>query len=551
MPAHPLSFSVLKTMPTFLPTALAALSLAATTFVAYAQAAEPASRAAAVANSPRLRALDFTPFAAALDALPAERTAALDELLRKATISDLQAALRAGQLSATELTLYFLQRTRRFDERLRTLVELNPHALDEARAADARRKSGKPLGAMDGIPVTLKDNIETAGPMHTTAGAELLLDHVASRDAPLVAQLRAAGAVILGKANLSEWAGVVALTPPHMGGSSAVGGQTLNPHGAALTGGSSAGSAAGTAARLTMVSVGTETSGSLITPSSWNGVVGMKPSRDRVSGAGVIPLIKANDSAGPIGRSVTDVAVLLGAIAQDRGDYTRHLQHDALDGVAVGVLADEIVQTEGNTALLQAASGTLVAAGASLRPVTLGPRPPALADGNFLAFMAAGLRHDTLGYVAALGGPVKSVQDLVAYDAAQPQRRQPFGANLLAGLAPMSAQIGAADYAAMAQALRRAASTQLDAAFASKKVQVLVSFENLHSMQYATAGYPAITVPLGLRTRGGMAAQIGAKAEGMPVGITFIGRPGDDARLLGYAYAFEQATRLRVDPVLP
>jgi amidase len=115
----------------------------------------------------------------------------------------------------------------------------------------------------------------------------------------------------------------------------------------------------------------------------------------------------------------------------------------------------------------------------------------------------------------------------------------------------MSAQIGAADYAAMAQALRGAATAQLDAAFASKKVQVLVSFENLHSMQYATAGYPAITVPLGLRTRGGMAAQIGAKAEGMPVGITFIGRPGDDARLLGYAYAFEQATRLRADPVLP
>ena len=544
---------MLTTMLKFPTTVLAFLALATTTLAVHAQAAETAATngAAAVANSPRLRALDFTPFSAALDALPAERSAALDELLRKATITDLQAALRAGRLSATEMTLHFLERTRRFDERLRTLVELNPHALDEARAAAARRKSGKPLGPMDGIPVTLKDNIETAGPMHTTAGAELLLDHVAGRDAPLVAQLRAAGAVVLGKANLSEWAGVVALTPPHMGGSSAVGGQTINPHGAALTGGSSAGSAAGTAARLTMVSVGTETSGSLITPSSWNGVVGMKPSRGRVSGAGVIPLIKANDSAGPIGRSVTDVAVLLGAIAQDRSDYTRHLRHDALDGIAVGVLADEIVQTEGNTALLQSASGTLAAVGARLRPVTLGPKPPALADGNFLAFMAAGLRHDTLGYVAALGGPVKSVQDLVAYDAAQPQRRQPFGANLLGALAPMAAQIGAADYAAMAKALRRGATTQLDAAFTSKDVRVLVSFENLHSMQYATAGYPAITVPLGLRTRGGMAALMGAKAEGMPVGITFIGRPGDDARLLGYAYAFEQATRLRADPLVP
>ena len=403
---------------------------------------------------------------------------------------------------------------------------------------------------MDGIPLTIKDNIETAAPMHTTAGAELLLDHVARRDAPLVVQLRAAGAVILGKANLSEWAGVVALGP-RMGGNSAVGGQTVNPHGAPLTGGSSAGSAAGTAARLTMVSVGTETAGSLVAPSSWNGVVGMKPSRGRVSGAGVIPLIRNNDSAGPIGRTVTDVALLLGAIAQHREDFTRYLRLDALDGVSVGVLAADIAQTDGNTALLQAASATLNAAGAHLRPVSLGPRSTVLNAENFQAFTAAGLRHDTLGYVAALGGPVKTLEDLVTYDAAQRQRRLPFGADTLEKMTQLSAAISAADYAGMAKAMRRDAAAKLDAAFASKKVQMLVSFENTHSMFYATAGYPAITVPLGLRTRGGLAAMLGMKAEGMPVGITFIGRPGDDARLLGYAYAFEQATQLRATPVLP
>jgi amidase len=187
-----------------------------------------------------------------------------------------------------------------------------------SRAADVRRKSGKPLGAMDGIPVTLKDNIETAGPMHTTAGAELLLDHVASRDAPLVAQLRAAGAVILGKANLSEWASVVALTPPYLGGSSAVDEQTLNPHDAALTGGSSARSAAGTAARLTMVSVGTED----LRLADHAVVVERRGGHETQPRPGQRgrrhPADQGQRLAGPIGRSVTDVAVLLGPCPRPR-----------------------------------------------------------------------------------------------------------------------------------------------------------------------------------------------------------------------------------------
>jgi amidase len=365
MPAHPLSFAVLKTMPTFLPTALAALALAATTFVAHAQAAEPASRAAAVANSPRLRALDFTPFAAALDALPAERTAALDELLHKATISDLQIALRAGELSATELTLYFLQRTRRFDERLRTLVELNPHALGEARAADARRKSGTPLGAMDGIPVTLKDNIETARPDAHHGRRRIAAGSCGQAR-------RAAGGAIArrrcGDPGQGQSVGVCRRRDADAARAWVAPVRSVGRPSTRMAPRSPAGPAPGRrqARRpcLTMVSVGTETSGSLITPSSWNGVVGMKPSRGLVSGIGVMPLIKANDSAGPIGRSVTDVAVLLGAIAQVACDYTRHLQHDALDGVAVGVLADEIVADRGQH---RAAAGGVGHAGRSRR----------------------------------------------------------------------------------------------------------------------------------------------------------------------------------------
>ena len=243
--------------------------------------------------------------------------------------------MQAGAISAEELTLYFLSRIRQHDDRLRTYVELNPAALAEARASDARRKAGKPLGPFDGVPLNLKDNIETAAPMHTTAGAEILLNHIAPQNAPLVQQLRARGAVILGKANLSEFAGVVSLGQLN-GGFGAVGGQTVNPHGHYPTSGSSSGSAAGVAARLALVSVGTETSGSLIGPSAFNGVVGMKPSRNRVNGAGVVPLVRPNDSPGPIGRSVTDVAALLDAIDTASVDYVAGLRPDAFDGVTVG-----------------------------------------------------------------------------------------------------------------------------------------------------------------------------------------------------------------------
>ncbi len=287
--------------------------------------------AATAPNTTRLRALDWAPFGSAIDRVPADRAAAIDAFVAKATVVDVQAAFKGGALTAEDLTLHFLSRIRRHDERLRTYLELNPRVLDEARASDARRKAGRLLGPFDGIPVSLKDNIETAAPMHTTAGAEILLDNIAARDAPLVVQLRASGAVILGKANLSEFAGVVGFGQLN-GGFTAVGGQTVNPHGHYPTSGSSSGSAAGVAATLALVSVGSETSGSLIGPSAWNGVVGMKPSRALVSGAGVVPLVLPNDSPGPIGRSVTDVAALLDAIDTAPLDYVAGLRTDALAG---------------------------------------------------------------------------------------------------------------------------------------------------------------------------------------------------------------------------
>jgi amidase len=500
-------------------------------------------------NTARLRSLDWTPFEDALKRVPADRTAAIDALLAKAMIVDLQAAMKAGTLSAEDLTRHFLARIRQHDERLRTYLELNPRALDEARASDARRQAGTLRGPLDGIPVSVKDNIETAPPMHTTAGAEILLDNIAPQDAPLVAQLRARGAVILGKANLSEFAGVVTFGQAQ-GGFTAVGGQTGNPHGRYPTSGSSSGSAAGVAALLAMVSVGSETSGSLISPSSWNGVVGMKPSRQLVDGTGVVPLVRPNDSPGPVGRSVTDVAALLDAIDSASVDYVAGLRMDALDGVTVGVLAQDIVADPNNTPLLQGASASLAALGARLRPAALVRTPAWGPDGTFLAYLSAGIRHDMMGYVAAHSRTVKTVDDLLAYNAADAARRIPAGQELLQLLVGMATGVSAADYAALAARLRQAATEILDTAFRTTGADVLVSMETVHSELYATAGYPAISVPLGLRAKGGVMQPSGLSSVGMPMGITFIGKAGGDARLLAYAYAFEQATNLRVRPDL-
>ena len=316
---------------------------AAPTTAPAAATSTPAAQAEP-SNTPRLRQLDFAPFEQALAGLSAERTAKIEALVNDADISKVQASMQAGDLTSEDLTLYFLSRIRKYDETLRTMIELNPDALKEAQAADALRKAGKATSAMLGIPVTLKDNIETTAPMHTTGGSEILLNHVPNADASFVKQLREAGAVILGKANLSELAGGIAPIPP---GFSPVGGLTMNPHGDFTAGGSSSGSGAGTAAYETMVSVGSETAGSLIVPASWNGVVGMYPSKGVVDSSQVIPLIKNNDSAGPIGRNVKDVATLLGVIDTKDVDYVAGLDPKALNGVKAGFLRADVLTQRG------------------------------------------------------------------------------------------------------------------------------------------------------------------------------------------------------------
>jgi amidase len=508
--------------------------------------AEPtkAPEPAASQNTPRLRQLDFSPFDAALAAFTADRAAQIEAIVKDADLVQVQDAVKAGKLTYAELTLYFLSRIQQYDETLRTMVELNPDALKEAQAADQLRKDGKTASAMLGIPVTLKDNIETAAPLHTTGGSEILLNHQPQADASFVKQLREAGAVILGKANLSEFAGGIAMLPP---GASAVGGVTLNPHGDFSAGGSSSGSAAGTAAYETMVSVGSETAGSLIIPSSWNGVVGMYPGKGVVEGSGVIPLIKNNDSAGPIGRTVKDVAALLSIIDTTDTDYVAGLNTKALDGVKAAFLkADVLAQptspledTADNAAIAQVIEQSLAKAGVKVSAIELAPAQiGAQLNGGLSALIAGGVRHDMLPYLTAAGAPVKTPEDLAAYNLKDSQTRIPFQQGTLDSAVAMADMKDAATYQEGVTQVKAAAVAALEQAFASSRADVLVSVNNYHSQVYATANYPAISVPLGER------------ANGMPVGVTLIGKPGSEAKLLAYAYALEQATKLRVDPDL-
>jgi amidase len=264
-------------------------------------------------TSKRIR--DFRAFESALATFSPERRTVLDKLLLEATVPAMQGMMARGEVTAEELVVYYVDRIRRYDiNQLNSVLELNPEALVIARRLDDERRQGNQWGGLHGIPVLIKDNIATGDRMRTTAGAVALKDWRVERDARLVANLRRSGALILGKANLSEWTNDV--DPAMPSGFSALGGQTRHPYGPFDPLGSSSGSAVSVAANLTAVSVGTETQGSILRPAATSSVVGLKPTHGLVSGDNVIPLVDWMDVPGPIGRSVVDVATLLTALTQ-------------------------------------------------------------------------------------------------------------------------------------------------------------------------------------------------------------------------------------------
>ncbi|MCB9160681.1 MAG: amidase [Caldilineaceae bacterium] len=510
---------------------------------------------------------DFAPFQAALDAYTPAQAEARATLVQDKTIPELQTLMDDGALTATDLVVYYLDRIHRYDvDKLNAVLELNPAALEIAQALDDERAAGIVRGPMHGIPVLLKDNIATGDAMHTAAGAAVMLPWQPERDAFLVAQLRAAGAIILGKANLSEWANWMDSCMPN--GFSTNGGQTQNPYGPYETYGSSSGSAVAVAADLTTVSVGTETQGSIIMPAAINSVVALKTSLGLVSRDHIIPLLPAQDVPGPMGRTVTDVAILLGAMtgvdANDPAttaaaaltgtDFTRFLLPDALAGVRVGVpvwtaaLLDEYIDgleiedadvlaqlraiMDANAATQQALVARLTAAGVTVVefPITDLPEGIPIVD-----TLTAGYKAAINAFLADLGeaAPVASLAEIIAFNQADLANRAPYGQDHLE--ASQASDLSGAALESVLAENRATARARIDALFARYELDVVAA--DLGQL-YAPAGYPALTVPAGYA------------ADGTPQSLVLVGRYLAEPQLLAVGYAYEQATQARVAPDL-
>lgn len=500
--------------------------------------------------------------------VPAAEAAADRFPYLEAKVEDLQAAMAAGQLTAVALTQAYQQRIAQIDRagpHLNSVIELNPDALAQAAAADQERTAGKVRGPMHGIPVLVKDNIETADRMHTTAGSLALLAARPAQDATVIARLREAGAVILGKTNLSEWANF--RSTKSISGWSGRGGQTRNPFVLDRNpSGSSSGTGAAVSASLCAVGVGTETDGSIVSPSSVNGLVGVKPTVGLVSRAGIIPISASQDTAGPMARTVRDAAILLNVLAagavdpRDAStagrpgstDYTQGLDQPALKGARIGVVRAAMDLNPKTTAVLDAALAALTASGAEVVEVAI----PGLKelDGPEFEVLLYEFKAGLNAYLATLGpdAPVKSLADVIAFNRTQAATEMRYFQQELFELAEAKGPLTDAAYTEALAKCRRLARTEgIDAVLAQHKLDALVTLTNgpawlidpVSGDSYtggtstlaAVAGYPSVTVPAG-------------EIMGLPLGISFTGPAWSEAKLLQLAADFERHVPARRPP---
>ena len=515
-----------------------------------------------------MRMLNILTFAAAL-ATGAQAQAAALAYAPFASGSEQQAAMTAGTLTSEQLVRDDLARIaalNRAGPKLNAVIALNPHALADARKLDAERKAGHVRGPLHGLPVILKDNIESDDGTATTAGSLALKDNITGRDAPIVRRLTDAGAVIVGKANLSEWANF--RSTHSISGWTGVAGLVRNPYSTDRTAcGSSAGSGAAVSAGLVTLAVGTETDGSVTCPAATNGVVGLKPTLGLVSRTYVVPISAEQDTPGPMTRTVRDAAAMLGAMAGSdpadamtrdadarKTDYLAGLKPDALKGARIGVLRMTVGRSPQTDAVFEDALAALRKAGAVLVEVK-GPDDAAMnaisaSEGEALRveFKAA-----LNGYLATLPPKLttRTLDDLIAFNAREPRETPLFGQEIFeqAAKAPPITDAGYLRARANAKTLSRAA---LDKMFADNSVEALVGpstgpasivdpidgSRNLgsYSTLPAVSGYPHLTLPMG-------------SVSGLPVNISFLGPAWSEARLLALGYSFEQATHARINPL--
>ena len=488
---------------------------------------------------------------------------------QEAGIAELQRDMAAGKMSARSLAEAYLTRIDATDKRgpaLNSLIEINPDALDLAAALDKERKTKGVRGPLHGIPVVIKDNIDTADRMATTAGSLALVGSRPLQDAFLVRRLREAGAVILGKANLSEWANI--RSSSSTSGWSGRGGLTKNPYALDRNPcGSSSGSAVAASANLCVAAIGTETDGSVVSPSAANGIVGIKPTVGLVSRSGVIPISHSQDTPGPMCRSVRDAAILLGvlagtdpadAVTRDPkraalADYTKSLDRGGLKGARIGVARNYFGFDDSVDLVMKGALDALKHEGATLVDPADIPNIDKVGEAEQTVLLFE-LKAGLAAYFSRLGpkAPVRTLKDVIEYNERNRSREMPFFGQDLFIKSEAKGSLESYEYQeALAKCRRMARTEGIDAVMDKFKLDALIAptvgpacltdlvagdhWRGESSTAAAVAGYPSITVPAGF-------------IFGLPVGLLFFGRAWSEPTLLKLAYAYEQATKIRKPP---
>ena len=465
----------------------------------------------------------------------------LKPLILEQDIPALQSSISSGKLTYRELTQWYLYRIVMFENNpataLNNIISINPDAVREAREKDRKRSSG--IHPLYGIPVLLKDNIGMNG-LPTTAGAAFLTGNM-TPDAFIVERIKEKGGIILGKVNLSEWANYLSSACPN--GWSAVGGQTLNPYGRRKfdTGGSSSGSGTSVSACYAAVAVGTETSGSILSPSNANSVVGLKPTVGLLSRSGIVPLSGTLDTPGPMTRSVTDNAILLSAMCgEDPEDavtsgnpkditYWEDLSSADLSGLRFGVIRSFMADSLYRLAVEKISS---------LGATCIEFEPPAVTLKGFSTLLSADMKKDLPVYLekyASSNIPRLSIEGIVSFNSADSAKRIPYGQTIFRSMAALEVTPDELD--SLRNSMHAAAVSYFETPINENDLDAILSIGNRSASMAAAAFYPCLTVPMGYR------------ATGEPAGLTFIAKPFSERYLLRMGYAYEKATKLRKMPV--
>lgn len=486
--------------------------------------------------------------------------------LDEETISSLQEKLTSGKYTSRQLVELYLERIDNIDKngfKLNSIIEINDDAVSIAKEMDKERSEGKRRGALHGIPVVIKDNIDTADKMQTTAGSMAMVGNIASKDAFIIRKLREAGAVIIGKTNLSEWANF--RSTQSSSGWSSRGGQTKNPyfldHNPC---GSSAGSGVAVSANLCVVAVGTETDGSIVCPASVSGLVGIKPTVGLISRSGIIPISKTQDTAGPMARTVEDAAILLGVLSgtddrdlitiESKGksfkDYTQFLDLNALKGKRIGIEKKPQGTNQFINELLDKAVKLLKDQGATIIEIDYIDKINALGDAEFEVLQYEfkdGLNH----YLSTANAKVKSLKDVIDFNLANEDKAMPYFKQEILETSNLKLGLNEKNYRDALNKSHNGSKNILDSVFLEHKLDAICgitmgpacSIDMIYGDRWgyslttpaAASGYPHITVP-------------GGKVYDLPVGLSFFGLAYSEPKLIGIAFAYEQASKNRVKP---